>query len=70
MDRKGETHGVNLSSLLTTGKYSDLRIVCDECQFQVHKAVVCPQSVVISAACDGRFQVGAVSYDFEMYAEF
>lgn len=64
MDLKGETYGVNLSSLLTTGKYSDLRIVCDRYQFQVHKAVVCSQSVVISAACDGGYQVCAVEYGF------
>lgn len=64
MDLKGETYGVNLSSLLTTGKYSDFRIVCDGYQFQVHKAVICAQSVVISAACDGGFQVCAISYRF------
>ena len=70
MDRKEETHGINLSSLLTSGKYSDLRIVSDGHQFQVHRAVVCAQSPVISAACDGGFQVCAVGYRFEMYPEF
>lgn len=64
MDLKGETYGVNLSSLLNTGKYSDLRIFCDGYQFQVHKAVLCSQSVVISAAVDGGFQVCAISYGF------
>lgn len=64
MDRKAENHGVDLSSILASGKYSDLKIVCDKHEFAVHKAVVCGQSVVMSAACDGGFQVCVVSCRF------
>lgn len=70
MDRKEETHGINLSSVLGSGKYSDLRIVSDGVQFKAHKAIVCTQSVVISAACDGGYQVCAVGYRLKMYPEF
>lgn len=70
MDRKEGAHGINLSSVLTSGKYSDLRIVSDGYQFKAHKAVVCAQSAVISAACDRGYQVCAVGYRFEMYSEF
>ena len=42
---------------MTTGKYSDLKLVCQEEEFNVHRLVVCTQSRVLAAACDGGFQV-------------
>lgn len=41
-----------IGSLLESGKYSDLVIVCDGRNFKVHKAVLCPQSEVITRECD------------------
>ena len=38
-------------------KYSDLKFVCQRQEFKVHKAIVCTQSRVLAAACDGGFQV-------------
>lgn len=38
--------------LLRSEKYSDLTIVCQGRQFKVHKAILCPQSDVISRLCD------------------
>jgi BTB/POZ domain len=43
--------------LLETKKYSDLTLVCEGKEFPVHKAVVCTQSSVFAAACNGHFQV-------------
>jgi BTB/POZ domain len=42
---------------LMSGKYSDLNLVCQGTEFKVHKVIVCTQSPVIKAACDGEFQV-------------
>ena len=42
-----------ISQLRTTGKYSDLTLVCQQQEFRVHKAIVCSQSTVLAAACDG-----------------
>lgn len=36
---------------------SDLTLVCEEQEFKIHKAVVCPQSPVLAAAANGHFQV-------------
>jgi len=46
-----------LASLLVSPKYSDLTMVCHGQEFRVHRAVVCPQSPVLAAACDGNFEV-------------
>jgi hypothetical protein len=46
-----------LAQLMGTGKYSDLKFVCEGHEFRVHKAIVCSQSPVLTAACDGAFQV-------------
>jgi len=40
------------SKLLRSEKYSDLTIVCQGRGFKVHKAILCPQSEVISKLCD------------------
>ncbi|KAL2274805.1 hypothetical protein FJTKL_02709 [Diaporthe vaccinii] len=47
---------VNLSSLLTSGKFSDLRLVCESREFSVHKAILCSQSRVFNSACEGNFE--------------
>jgi hypothetical protein len=43
--------------LMGSEKYSDLKLVCQRQEFKVHKAIVCTQSPVLAAACDGYFQV-------------
>jgi hypothetical protein len=46
------TGSTTASKLLESEKYSDLTIVCQGRQFKVHKAILCPQSDVISKLCD------------------
>ncbi len=50
----------SLSSILNSGKYSDMTICCGGREFMVHRAVVCPRSRFFAAACDGEFQVPSV----------
>ncbi len=50
-----------IETLLSSSKYSDLTLICADQEFKVHRAVICPQSPVISAACDGDFEV-SMSY--------
>ncbi|EWZ28852.1 uncharacterized protein FOBCDRAFT_204642 [Fusarium oxysporum Fo47] len=45
-----------LFQLLHSREYSDFTLVCQEQQFYLHKAIVCPQSPVITAALQGEFQ--------------
>ena len=45
------------SSLMKSAKYSDLTLICNEVELRVHRAIVCSQSPVLSAACDGAFTV-------------
>ena len=45
------------ADLLRSEKYSDLVIKCQDEEFKVHKAIVCSQSPVLAAACDGEFKV-------------
>lgn len=52
--------GVNLSPLLRSGKFSDLQLSCEGRDFAVHKAILCSQSRVISAECEGNFEVSSV----------
>jgi hypothetical protein len=40
-----------LPELVASGEYSDFNIVCDEQLYQLHQAIVCPQSRSIRAAC-------------------
>ncbi|CAG8953893.1 hypothetical protein HYFRA_00010854 [Hymenoscyphus fraxineus] len=44
------------STMLSSGRYSDLEFVCKGKSFKVHKAVVCLQSRPIAAAIDGGFK--------------
>lgn len=72
-------HGLNAQKLmarswkttylefLTTGKYSDLIIQCQEVEFKVHRIIVCTRSEMLDKACGGPFQVclsPQSSYDF------
>ena len=52
-----ESYPLFLAQLMNSKKYSDLKFVCQGEEFEVHKAIVCPQSRVLAAACDGGFQV-------------
>lgn len=60
MEPTEESHGVNLICLLESGKFSDLQVSCEGGDFAVHKAILCAQSRVISAECEGNFEVGSV----------
>lgn len=65
MEPTEESRGVNLHSLLESGRFSDLKLSCDGHEFAVHKAILCVQSRVISAECEGNFQVGSVRRNIE-----
>lgn len=45
--------------MFDSGKFSDLTIksTIDEQTFQVHKVIVCPQSMYFMAACSSNFKV-------------
>ncbi|EHK99475.1 hypothetical protein M7I_4632 [Glarea lozoyensis 74030] len=45
------------SSLLSTGRYSDLQIVCKEKTFNVHRAICCLASKVLAAAVDREWKL-------------
>ena len=44
------------ATLYSTGKYSDLTIVCQSRESKIHKSIVCMQSKVLAAAVDGNFK--------------
>ncbi|KAF3922550.1 hypothetical protein ABW21_db0205608 [Orbilia brochopaga] len=50
-----------LSSLLESGKYSDLKITCGSKEWLVHKAIICTQSEYFAAICDSNFKEGLTS---------
>ena len=50
---------VLLVKLKDPEKYSDLELLCQGQAFKVHKVIVCGQSPVLSAACDGGFKVSS-----------
>ncbi|KAI1751274.1 BTB/POZ protein [Xylaria castorea] len=45
-----------LANVLNSGDYSDLTLVCEGQEFQVHKAIVCAQSPVLATALKGGFK--------------
>jgi hypothetical protein len=49
-------HGEATSVLLESAKFSDLVLVCQDREFPVHRAIVCPHSVFFSSACTGTFK--------------
>ena len=52
-----QLHATKLSTLLESGKYSDLALHCDSRKWKVHKSVLCIQSEFFAKACDGEFKV-------------
>jgi hypothetical protein len=46
-----------MAGLMMDPKYSDLTLECDGETFNVHKAVVLTQSVVLEKACQGPWKV-------------
>lgn len=42
--------------LMRSQKYTDLTLSCQGQEFKVHRAIVCPQSPVLAAVCDGGFK--------------
>ncbi|KAI0005617.1 hypothetical protein F4779DRAFT_620986 [Xylariaceae sp. FL0662B] len=44
------------ASLLGSEDYSDLTLACEGQEFKVHKAIICPQSPVLTAALRGDFE--------------
>ena len=51
----------HVAMLLRTGKFSDLKLVCQETEFLVHTAIVSAGSAVWEAATQGNFKVMIVS---------
>lgn len=45
------------SELFKTGDFSDLLIRCNDREFRVHRAIVCPRSKFFQKACTGGFNV-------------
>jgi len=50
----------SLSSMLKSGKYSDMTICSSGCEFKVHQLIICSQSRFFAAACDGEFKVASI----------
>ncbi|KAL6699148.1 hypothetical protein J3F84DRAFT_365053 [Trichoderma pleuroticola] len=58
--------GVDFKTMLRSGQFSDLTLVCQGKEFKIHKVVACPQSPVLSAAISGEFkesQTGVVQIE-------
>ncbi|OPB42609.1 hypothetical protein A0O28_0037280 [Trichoderma guizhouense] len=58
--------GVDFKTMLRSGQFSDLMLVCEGKEFKIHKVVACPQSPVLSAAVSGEFkesQTGVVQIE-------
>lgn len=49
-----------IRALYDTGKYADMKILCEDKVFNVHRAVVCMRSPVIGAAMDDDRWVGKI----------
>lgn len=43
--------------LMTSGNFSDLKLVCQGKEFKIHRLVACSQSSVIATALKGEFKV-------------
>jgi hypothetical protein len=59
-----ENHGITgplrtgIHGYLTNGQYSDLTITSGTRTWNVHKAIVCPQSEFFAKACNSGYKVG------------
>lgn len=53
-------HATRLSTLLESGKYSDLTLKCVSRNWKAHKSVLCIQSDFFAKACDGGFKVSSL----------
>lgn len=56
---------LDYTRLMTSGNFSDLKLVCQGREFKIHKVVACSQSSVIATALKGEFKVsndGATSF--------
>lgn len=53
-------HATKLSTLLESGKYSDLTLKCGSRNWKAHKSVLCIQSDFFAKACDGGFKVSSL----------
>lgn len=51
-------HREAMSLLLESPKFSDLVLACQDQEFLVHRAIVCPHSPFFSKSCSGDFKVG------------
>lgn len=49
--------GIDFTHLMTSGQFSDLKLVCQGREFKIHKLVACSQSSVIATALKGEFKV-------------
>ncbi|KAI9367463.1 BTB/POZ protein [Aspergillus egyptiacus] len=45
-----------MKDLFTKGLYSDMNVVCEGFTFNVHQAILCPQSSFFKAAMEGEFE--------------
>lgn len=54
-----------LRDLLSQGEYSDMKISCKGRIFNVHRAVVCPQSSFFKTALNGKYAVSP-NYSIDM----
>lgn len=50
------SHSEAMGVLLGSAKFSDLILVCQDQEFPVHRAIVCPHSTFFSNACTGSFK--------------
>ena len=46
-----------IRELMLSQKYTDMVLCCQGKEFKVHRAIICTQSPVLAAACDGGFKV-------------
>ena len=47
-------------SLLTSQMYSDITIRCGSAEYKLHRAIICPRSTFLNAACSGEFMVSII----------
>ncbi|KAJ5726685.1 uncharacterized protein N7483_008042 [Penicillium malachiteum] len=50
-------------------RFADLKIVCQEETFHIHKCVICPQSDFFDRACNGNFEARELKESISIYCE-